>query len=220
MIQRNEYISSRGILKANIGTEPPGMVVTSSATQFASPPQTFTVSPSDTPPPATSVEATVEASEISGNSTQNLPRPSPQNAKIAAATTEPGSATPSSDSAPTPTSVCANVDASGNSTQRLPAQSPKNADMAPATAETSSATTTAIPPPLTSVGSSVQALRYQAIHLRIFQKTQNHPGNHLRNSLDSLPRMARWHLLPQRHPLLTHLLVTLLQHQLLHQQVF
>ena len=113
MIQRNEYKSSRGILKANIGTEHPGMVVTSSATQFASPPQTSTASPSATPPPATSVEATVEASEISGNSTQNLPRSSPQNAEIAAATTEPGSATPSSHSAPTPTSVCANVDAPG-----------------------------------------------------------------------------------------------------------
>ena len=182
MIQRNEYKSSRGILKANIGTEHPGMVVTSSATQFASPPQTSTASPSATPPPATSVEATVEASEISGNSTQNLPRSSPQNAEIAAATTEPGSATPSSDSAPPPTSVCANVDVPGNSTQRLPAPSPKNADMAPTSAETSSATTPAIPPPPTSVGSSVQASKISG------NSPQNLPG-HSENSRKFPPEL-------------------------------
>ena len=182
MIQRNEYKSSRGILKANIGTEHPGMVVTSSATQFASPPQTSTASPSATPPPATSVEATVEASEISGNSTQNLPRSSPQNAEIAAATTEPGSATPSSDSAPPPTSVCANVDASGNSTQRTPAPSPKNADMSPASAEISSATTPAIPPPPTSVGSSVQASKISG------NSPQNLPG-HSENSRKFPPEL-------------------------------
>jgi hypothetical protein len=97
LAKKIEYKSSRGILKANIGTEPPGMVVTSSATQFASPPQTSTASPSATPPPATSVEATVEAIMISGNSTQNLPRQSPKNAEIAAATTETFTAPPSSD---------------------------------------------------------------------------------------------------------------------------
>lgn len=156
MIQRNEYKKIRGILKPNIGTEPPGMPETSTTTQSVRPLETSTASPSATPPPASSGEATVEASEISGNSTQKLSRQSPKNAKISVATAETSIATPYSDSAPTPTSVHANVDASGNSNQRLPAQSPNNADMGPAPAETSSATTTVIPPPRTSVGSSVK----------------------------------------------------------------
>ena len=132
------------------------MPETSTTTQSVRPPETSTASPSATPPPASSGEATVEASEISGNSTQKLSRQSPKNAKISVATAETSIATPYSDSAPTPTSVHANVDASGNSNQRLPAQSPNNADMGPAPAETSSATTTVIPPPRTSVGSSVK----------------------------------------------------------------
>jgi hypothetical protein len=121
------------------------MPETSTTTQSVRPTETSTVSPSATPPPASSGEATVEASEISGNSTQELSRQSPKNAKIAAAAAETSIATPYSDLAPTPTSVRANVDASGNSNQRLPAQSPNNADMGPAPAETSSPTMTVIP---------------------------------------------------------------------------
>ena len=95
LIKRHEYRSSHGKLEANIGNEPPGMVITSTATQSASPPETFIATPSAIPPPPTSLEATIDASKISGNSTQNLPRQSPKNAEIAAATTETSTATPS-----------------------------------------------------------------------------------------------------------------------------
>ena len=95
LIKRQEYRSSHGKLEVNIGNEPPGMVLTSTATQSACPPETFIAIPSAIPPPPTSLEATIGTSKISGNSTQNLPRQSPKNAQIAAATTETSTATPS-----------------------------------------------------------------------------------------------------------------------------
>ena len=96
-------------MKANIGTEPPGMVLTSSATQFASPPPTSTATPSailpstetqNLPaghPPSTSTPPSVGVvtSEKSGDSTQKPPGQSDNNAEMAA-----NFANPSADSAP------------------------------------------------------------------------------------------------------------------------
>jgi hypothetical protein len=93
--------------------------------------ETSAVTPSFTlPPPPTSVEANIDASEISVNSTQKTSTATP-------------SAVP-----PPPTSIEAHVDApeqSGNSTQKLPGQYLSNAEMAVDTAETFTATPSAAP---------------------------------------------------------------------------
>ena len=64
LIKRQEYRSSHGKLEANIGNEPPGMVITSTATQSACPTEIFIATPSAIPPPPTSLEATIGASKI------------------------------------------------------------------------------------------------------------------------------------------------------------
>jgi hypothetical protein len=73
--------------------------------------ETFTATPSASPPPPTSVGANVVSSAISGHSTQKLPGQSPKNAKMAADTTETSTATPSADP-PHPASVTPTIAAS------------------------------------------------------------------------------------------------------------
>ncbi len=105
------------------------------------------------PPPSTSVGENVDASDISGDSTQKLPGQSPKNAEMEAVTTETSAATPSAGHPPS-TSVGANYVASdipGDSTQKLIGQFPKNAERAADTTEISTATPPADLPPPTSV---------------------------------------------------------------------
>ncbi len=103
-------------MNANIGTEPPGIVVTSSAYQFASPPPTSNASPSATlpstetqnlpagHPPSTSTPPSVGVvtSEKSGDSTQKPPGQSDDNAEMAANTAHPSAESAPQTSAPPP----------------------------------------------------------------------------------------------------------------------
>jgi hypothetical protein len=101
----------------------------------------------------------VDASEISGNSTQKLPGQSPKNAKMAAATSETSIATPSSalpSSAPREANVNA-YEISGDSSQKLLGQSPSNAEVAAAATETTTASPSTGHPPSTSVEENVDA---------------------------------------------------------------
>jgi hypothetical protein len=125
LIHKNMYESSHGTLIANSVTEAPGMVDAQMDREHS------------VEPPG-GVKAI--ASAILGESTQN--------AKMAEATTETSTATPSA-GPPPPTSVRANVVAfeiSGDSTQ-LPGQYPNNVEMAVATTENS----IAIPHLLTNI---------------------------------------------------------------------
>jgi hypothetical protein len=82
------------------------------------------------------IEASIDASEQSGDSTQKLPGQSPSNAEMAVDTAET---------------------LSGDSTQKLPGQSLKNTEIAATITETSIASPSAGPPSLTSVGGNVVA---------------------------------------------------------------
>ena len=110
----------------------------------------------------------MDASEISGDSTQKLPGQSPNNVEMPFAITET-TVTPS-DCHPPSTSVGSNVvtsEISGDSTQKPSEQSPKNAEIAADTTETSTATPsadlaapTSVPPPLaerTTSGTSLDS---------------------------------------------------------------
>ena len=91
--------------------------------------------------------ANVVGTDKSGDSAQKLPRQSPKNAEVSAATTETSTAAPST-GPPPPTSVGANVvgtETSGYSTQKLSGQSPKITEVAAATTETSIAAPSAGP---------------------------------------------------------------------------
>ena len=117
--------------------------------------ETSIATPSAGHPPSILVGANVDASEISGDSTQKLPGQSPKNARMEAVTAETSTATPSGGHPPS-SSVGSNFDASeisGDSTQtqKLTGQSPKNAKMAADTTETYTATPSADLPPPTSV---------------------------------------------------------------------
>ena len=57
--------------------------------------ETFTATPSASPPPPTSVGANVVGTETSGYSTQKLSGQSPKKTEVAAATTETSTAAPS-----------------------------------------------------------------------------------------------------------------------------
>ena len=74
----------------------------------AAPTETTTASPSAGSPPSTSVGENVDASDISGDSTQKLPGQSPKNAEMEAVTKETSTATPS-DCHPPSSSVGANL---------------------------------------------------------------------------------------------------------------